>query len=137
MNNRTLLIFSAVLSVFLIIFFALTKQEHLGVPFFLDQMAMENDHPIKFFYEGREKDAAGMSPRDYFLENQMNASTYVGPQYLEGDLKFKDHTGYMGIPIKNRPLRHPTPLALHLQGEINGDAWAEWAYEDLNRTGHF
>lgn len=136
-ETKKLVLISALVVVFLLVIIYWWKQEHLGTPFFLDQMATENWHPIKFFYTGREKDRAGMSPRDYFLENQMNAATDVGPQYLEGDLKFHDHTGYMGMPIHNRPLKHPTPLALRLQAEIDGADWAEWAYQDLNRTGHY
>lgn len=122
---------------FVFIFYVYQNQEHLGVPFFLDQMAMENDYPVKFFYTGRQKDVAGMSERDYYLENQMNASSGVGPQYFDGDTQFIDHTGYMDMPIKNRPLKHPTPYALRKLAEINSNNFEEWAYQDLNKTGNF
>lgn len=135
-NKKNLIFLGIIIILILIILYWYKKSEYM-VPFFLDQMTMAYSDPLKFNYTGREKDVAGMSERDYYLENQMNSETGVGPQYLEGDLQFVDHTGYMDMPIQSRPLLHPTPLAMRKLAEINSNNFEEWAYQDLNRTGDF
>src|ERR1700678_3377538 len=127
-------IWCAVIVIILIIifFYYARTSEHLGVPFFLDQMAMTYPDPTWFNYLGYERDVSGMSQRDYYLENQMNASTGSGPQYLEGNRNFKDHTDYMDMPIKNRPMRDPTSTALQIRLNLNSNNLEELVYSDLN-----
>lgn len=132
-----LICYTLIIVILLFLFYYFYVSEHLENPFFLDQMAMESHDPIYLNYLGYERDVSGMSPRDYYLENQMNSSTKVGPQYFEGDLQFQDHTDYMGMPIKSRPLRNPSASASQLQSEIHSNNMEELAYQELNRTGHF
>lgn len=77
--------------------------EHMGEVFYLDQMVMKNPDPIGFHYTGRERDIAGMSGRDYYLENDINAKNLVSPFYFEGDQAFVDHTDYLGMRPQYRP----------------------------------
>ena len=106
-------------------------------PYFLDQMAMASFDPTRLNYLGYERGVAGMSERDYYLENQMNASTKVGPQYMKDNTQFADHTGYMGMPIKYRPLRNMSASAAQKQAEIHSNDMEEYAYQDLNQVGHY
>lgn len=126
-----------VVLVLLVMFYSWMGNEYLGQPYFLTQMAMAYSDPVKFNYLGYERDVSGMSSRDYYLENQMNASTHVGPQYLEGDTKFVDNTGYMSMPIKYRPLRKPSATAAQKQSELVSNNMEEYAYQELNQTGHY
>jgi len=109
----------------------------MKTPYFLSQMVNESWDPVWFNYFSRVRDVSGQDSQDYYLENQMNASTGVGPQYFEGNLQFVDHTNYMDMPIKNRPLRNPSAAAAQMQSEINSNNMEEWAYIDLNQTGHY
>lgn len=131
------LIIGVIILVLLLIFYWYAGAEHLGNPFFLDQMAMEYSDPTWLNYLGYERDVSGQSPRDYYLENQMNSETGVGPQYFEGDLQFKDHTGYMDMPIKYRPLRRTSASAAQMQSELVSNNLEEYAYQDLNHGGFY
>src|SRR5579883_581506 len=96
-----------ILILLLVVYFWQYGQEHLNDPWFLNQMAMLYPDHTYFNYFGRsERDVSGMAMDDYYLENQINSETGVGPQYLEGDQAFSDKTGYMTMPIKYRPLRN-------------------------------
>ncbi len=106
-------------------------------PYFLDQMAMSSQDPTWLNYLGYERDVAGMSSRDYYLENQMNSSTKVGPQYMKGNTQFVDHTDYMDMPIKYRPLRNPSASALQKQAEMQSNNMEENAYRELNQVGSY
>jgi hypothetical protein len=108
------------------------KSEKLTDPFYLDQMAMEYDDPAIFMYTGREKDVSGMDMKDYYLENQMNSSSGAGPQYLKNNTNFIDHTDFMGIPIKTRPLRNPSATALQKQANLISNNLEEYAFKKLN-----
>lgn len=125
---------------FLFIIFIISKKtsssEHLGVPFFLDQMAMSYSDPTWFNYLGYERDVAGMSSRDYYLENQLNASTKAAPQYLENNSNFIDHTNYMDMPIKYRPGKR-NASATQINSELNSNNLEELAYLDLNKVGQY
>ena len=138
-NNEIIgmLICVAILVMVFLILFYTANAEYLGVPFFLDQMTMEYSDPAKFNFTGRERDVSGMSGRDYYLENQMNYATKVGPQYSKGDLQFVDQTGYMDMPIKYRPLRNPSASSAQLQSQLISNDMEEHAYQDLNQTGNF
>lgn len=134
MDTTVIVAIVVILIVIFIFFYHSGGSEHFAKPWFLNQMAMEYPDPTWFNYFGRTvRDDAGMSSQDYYLENEMNAETGVGPQYFEGASAFKDHTGYMDMPIKYRPLRHPTPQALKIQSEIESNNLEEELYRELNR----
>jgi len=70
---------------------------------YLDQMAMRYPDPTTFIYTGDERDVAGMSGRDYYLENKTNYLNGVAPPYFEGAARFVDQTDYLGMPAEYRP----------------------------------
>jgi hypothetical protein len=70
--------------------------------FTTDQIARESSHPEVFkWYGNSEKDMLGMSPKDYYLQNQMLVSTGSMPA-LQGDDRFINHTGYLDMPSSYR-----------------------------------
>jgi len=73
-------------------------------PIYLDQMAMKANDPMYFKYSSWERDITGMSPRDYYLENQQNYQNMVAPGYFEGDGLYVDQTDFLGMPPESRPL---------------------------------
>lgn len=83
-------------------YFSTTLAEHY-TNFYLDQMAEKNSDPMYFKYSGWERDVDGMSPRDYYLENQTNYLNQIAPGYFEGDGLYSDKTGYLNMPPEYRP----------------------------------
>jgi hypothetical protein len=73
---------------------------------YLDQMAMKSSDPMYFKYSSWDRDITGMSPRDYYLENQTNYINKVAPGYFEGDGLYVDQTDYLGMPPDARPLHN-------------------------------
>src|SRR5271165_3773799 len=57
-------------------------------PVYLDEMAMKYSDPMFFKYSSWERDVDGMSPRDYYLENQMNYGNQIAPGYFKGNRLF-------------------------------------------------
>lgn len=121
----------------LFIYYCSCKYEHLGEPWFLDQMSMNYSDPTWFNFMGNQRDVAGMSSKDYYLENQLNSSTGAGPQYFKNDTNFVDHTNYMDMPIKYRPLRNTSAAAAQIQSEIKSNNMEENLYLDLNDSGFY
>lgn len=74
---------------------------------YLDQMAMKYSDPMYFKYSSWERDIDGMSPRDYYLENQMNYQNEISPGYFVGDQLYVDHTDYLNMPPWYRPPKAP------------------------------
>jgi hypothetical protein len=94
------------------------KKERLNQPFYLDQIAMQASDPTIVVYEGNERDPLGMSLRDYYLNNEMNAKNLVAP-YYNNDLAFANHSDYLALPRMYRvpPGYKPRPLAALLAGD--------------------
>jgi hypothetical protein len=88
------------------------KKEGLQ-PYYLDQMAMQASDPSVVNFLGRERDPLGMSLRDYYVENDMNAHNRVAP-YYNNDFAFANHTKYLSMPREYRPAQgyRPYPLAM-------------------------
>ena len=74
-------------------------------PVYLDEMAMKYSDPMFFKYSSWERDVDGMSPRDYYLENQMNYGNQIAPGYFKGNRLFTDKTDYLNMPPQYRPKR--------------------------------
>jgi len=74
-------------------------------PIYLDEMAMKYSDPMFFKYSSWERDVDGMSPRDYYLENQMNYGNQIAPGYFKGNRLFTDKTDYLNMPPQYRPKR--------------------------------
>jgi hypothetical protein len=70
----------------------------------LDQLAMLNTDPTEFKYTGNDRDILGESGRDYYLANQMYASSNAAPQLLEDNDAFINQTDYLDMPTPWRPL---------------------------------
>jgi hypothetical protein len=68
-------------------------------------MAMKNSDPMYFKYSSWERDIDGNSPRDYYLENQMNYLNGVAPGYFVGDQLYVDHTDFLNMPKWYRPAK--------------------------------
>jgi len=139
---------AAVVILLLIIVLYNKNKEHLGKPYFLDQMAMAYSDPTWFNYLGYERDISGMSSRDYYLENQMNSTSRVAPQYFKNNAQFVDHTNYMDMPIKYRPgvkkdddpsskIARNNTSAAQINSEINSNNMEELAYLKLNKIGYY
>lgn len=127
-----------VILIILLIWWLLTGgSEHLGNPWFLDQFSMASSDPVWMNYLGYERDVLGQSPRDYYLENQINSQSGVGPQYFENDTAFMNHDDYKSMPIRYRPLRQPSATKLQIQSEIKSNDMEENLYDDLNRVGNY
>lgn len=100
----------AIVLVLVLVVFLMRRERMSGRRLiFLDQMANENWDPIYFKWAGRERDIAGMSGRDYYLENQTYVNTHtiptrrMAPRIYEGNRMFHDQTCYMGMPPRYRP----------------------------------
>ncbi len=132
---QVLLVAAAILVLLLVLYY--TKTEHLNEPTYLNQMTMSAQDPAAMNYLGYERDVSGMSARDYYVENQMNASSGVGEQYFEGDQAFQDHTGFMGMPIKYRPLKNPSASAMQTQANLVSNNLEEYSFQDLAKDGFY
>lgn len=118
-TNKFLCAVVIALVILLVLYFVCPgKGEHMGDPFYLNQMAMDNMDPSLFIYTNRERDVSGSDMQDYYLENQMNAETGVGPQYMEGNSKFVDHTDYLDMPMQFRPKVVSTGIVADFKGEM-------------------
>ncbi len=93
----------AVILVFLIYVYMTYAKEQFQDAFYLDQIANNYSDPMYFKYAGNERDIAGQSSRDYFLENQRYAHSYAAPQLLAGNAAFRDQTNYLDMPKQYRP----------------------------------
>lgn len=129
---------AACLVVLLILFvYFLFYGEHMTEPWFLNQMSMDYSDPVYFNYLGRsERDVEGNSMHDYYLQNQMDASSGVLPQMFTDD-KFYNQDNYMDMPIKYRPLRNTSAAAAQKLSEIRSNNMEESFYYDLNATGTY
>jgi len=67
----------------------------------------------------------------------MNSATHVGKQYFEGDQQFEDHTGFMDMPIKYRPLSNPSASRMQQQADLVSNNLEEYAFQDLNKDGFY
>jgi hypothetical protein len=81
-----------------------SQSEGFSEPIYLDQMAMKYSDPMYFKYSSWERDVDGMSPRDYYLENETNYLNGVAPGYFAGDQLYVDHTDYLNMPPQYRPM---------------------------------
>lgn len=93
---------------------------------YLDQIVYSHPDPLLMKYTGREKDIQGMSARDYYYENDLDARNLVGPQYLEGDSNYVDHTDYLDMPLEYRPAPHGTSLLPARSPEKMPDLRPSW-----------
>ena len=129
--------FLIILIIVFLFWFFYYKQEYLTEPIFLNQMSMDYSDPIYFNYLGRsERDIEGNSMQDYYLQNQMDASSGVLGQMFTDD-KFFNQDDYMDIPIVNRPLRDPSATKLHLQAQLISNNLEEYAFQELNQNGNY
>jgi hypothetical protein len=92
-----------VVLVIVLIIVGFAKRENFGDVFYLDQMAMANQDPMRFKYTGNERDVLGESGRDYYLMNQTYANNRAAPQLLEGNLAYTNRTDYLDMPRQYRP----------------------------------
>jgi hypothetical protein len=136
-QNTTMLLIAVVVVLVLLALYFYNKQERLTEPEYLNQMTMASQDPVAMNYLGYERDVSGMSARDYYVENQMNASSGVGPQYLENDNQFQDKTGFMNMPIKYRPIKNPSASALQTQASLVSNNLEEYAFQDLTKDGFY
>jgi hypothetical protein len=97
------LIVSIVVLLLIVIWYWGYGAENFSEIYYLDQMAMKNSDPMYFKYSSWERDVDGMSPRDYYLENQANYTNQFAPGYFVGDQLYVDHTDYLNMPPKYRP----------------------------------
>ena len=97
------LIFAIVLVLVLVLVYVMKNREGFSDVFYLDQMAMKNSDPMYFKYSSWERDVDGMSPRDYYLENQTNYLNGIAPGYFVRNGLYVDHTGYLNMPPQYRP----------------------------------
>ncbi len=79
-------------------------REYATDVFTFDQIAMKSHDPVYMKYMGRNRDWRGMSSKDYYVENDMNAGNYASPQYLKDDVGFT-----------NKSDLGPKPLGYYLQ----------------------
>lgn len=136
MDNRIICAI-IILLVLVVLYFMFMKKENMTEAQFLNQMSMDYSDPMYFNYIGRsEKDVEGNSMQDYYLQNQMDASTGVLPQMFN-DEKFFNQDDYMDMPIVNRPLRNSSAAKAQIQSELVSNHLEEWKYQDLNRAGSF
>src|ERR1700744_902813 len=115
--NKLLCAVVIVVVIFLVLYLIRAQSEHMGDPFYLQQMAMANQDPTLFHYTSREKDVAGEDQQDYYTENQMNAETGVGPQYMEGNSQYEPHDDYLGMPAQFRPKIVSTGIVADSKGQ--------------------
>jgi hypothetical protein len=115
-KNQLLCAIIIVLVIWLVWKFVLRKEKLQ--PFYLDQIAMQASDPTVVKFLGRERDPLGMSLRDYYLENDMNANNTVAPR-RNNDNAFANHTNYLQMPRWYRPPPgyKPRPLAALLQSD--------------------
>ena len=95
--SKTVII-AVIVIIILTIAFWMSK-EYLNDPFYLDQIAMESHNPMIIKYMGRVRDWRGMSPKDYYVENDMNSKNYAAPQYLSGDIIFTNQANLGPKPL--------------------------------------
>jgi hypothetical protein len=107
---QTLYIGIIILVIILLVFLSANRESFANI-FYLDQMAMGYSDPMYFKYSSWERDVDGMSPRDYYLENQTNYSNQVAPGYFANDQLYRDHTGYLNMPPQYRPRIAETDMA--------------------------
>lgn len=100
--------FAMIIAVLIVLVFVYTFWNPMSEAFsevvYLDQMAMKNSDPMYFKYSSWERDVDGMSPRDYYLENNTNYANKVAPGYFAGDGLYVDHTDYLNMPRQYRPV---------------------------------
>lgn len=100
-------------------------KENLTQPDYLDQMAMKYSDPTYFKYSSWERDVAGMSPRDYYLENQANYLNQIAPGYFKGDGLYVDHTDYLDMPAQYRPMLPKGALSMQKQTGLEDKMMAQ------------
>lgn len=102
MYNKFLFAITLVLLIVMIYFIFFYKEGY--TPFYLDAMAMKNDNPTWFVYNGDNRDILGMSHRDYYLQNQMMAQNGVQPFYHNNnEAQFNNTSDYWDMPKTYRP----------------------------------
>ena len=101
--------------------------EHMQNQYIMNQLSSRYSDPMEIIYLGDERDVSGMSKRDYYLENQLNHGNEV-LKNVHGDSKFKDHTGYMDMPIQYRPWKTNSPV----KAQIHANNFEEYVYQDIN-----
>lgn len=133
------LVITVIIVVILIIIAVVASryQENLSQPFYLDQMAMKHPDPTWFKYLGWERDVQGMSGRDYYLENQTNAYNLAAPYYYEGDKAYYDHTDYLDMPERNRPLVHGSMTKPVMKSEAAGNVEEAKSSEIVKKEGFY
>lgn len=109
-DNQVLCALVVILVIWLVWHFFVRKERMRG--FYLDQIAMQASDPTIVKFLGRERDPLGMSLRDYYLENDMNANNTVAPRF-NNDMAYANHTSYLQMPRWYRPAKNykPRPLA--------------------------
>lgn len=106
-----------VLLLLYIVFYLYTTgaEERMSDVYFSSNIANKSIDPLNMYYGFRSKDITGMSPEDYYYENQTNSGNYVSPQFLEKDEKYVDHTDALGMPLEYRPARPASCAKMQLQ----------------------
>jgi hypothetical protein len=109
-----------VLVVLLILYFAKGLfAERMGNPFYLNQIAMDNWDPSLYMYTSRQRNVQGMDLQDYYLENQMNASTEVNGQLMLGNAKYEPADDFLGMPMQYRPKIVDTGIVANSRGQTS------------------
>lgn len=101
-TNKLLCVF-LLFVLLVLLYYTFGKSERMTNTVYLDQIVYDHPDPLLMKYMGREKDITGMSARDYYYENDIDARNLVGPQYLEGDSNYVDHSDYLDMPLEYRP----------------------------------
>jgi hypothetical protein len=108
-----------VILIIVVIWHVFLRKEKLQ-PFYLDQIAMSSSDPTTVKFLGRERDPLGMSLRDYYVENTMNANNTIAP-FFNQDGMYANHTKYLSMPRMYRPPPNykPRPLAALIDQDGN------------------
>jgi hypothetical protein len=89
----------AVIIILIVVLLFFGAREYASDVFYLDQIAMHSQDPMNIKYLGRVRDWRGMSPKDYYVENDMNGKNYAAPEYLAKDDAFKNQSNLGPKPL--------------------------------------
>lgn len=92
------------LAVIVIIVILMNMGSEFLTPIYLDQIATNFVDPTVFAFLGDERDLAGMSSRDYYLDNAMQYANGAAPGYFKNSQLYRNQVDYLDIPVKFRSL---------------------------------
>jgi hypothetical protein len=92
----------ALVAIAAVAFYWLLLRKEKLVGFYIEQLPRFSTDPINIKYNGRVDDNLGMSPKDYFLENDLNYRLGTEHRWI-GDSAFKNHQNWTA-PVAGRAL---------------------------------